>query len=121
MVNVNAIAQSMVESVVVAENGEVTSVNFDVLDKAIADVRAMRKVLNEQFMQRNLLMRKQESLQRNIMILLLLVMSSLTRTLREMFFVQEKSKQSQTVVREPRVNLSNVQQSLQRDTLSSIR
>ena len=49
MVNVNAIAQSMVESVVVAENGEVTSVNFDVLDKAIADVRAMRKELNEQF------------------------------------------------------------------------
>ena len=49
MVNVNAIAQSMVESVVVAEDGSVTSVNFDVLDKAIADVRAMRKELNEQF------------------------------------------------------------------------
>ena len=49
MVNVNAIAQSMVESVVVAENGEVTSVNFDVLDKAIADVRSLRKELNEQF------------------------------------------------------------------------
>ena len=49
MVNVNAIAQSMVESVVVAEDGSVTSVNFDVLDKAIADVRSLRKELNEQF------------------------------------------------------------------------
>ena len=53
MVNVNAIAQSMVESVVVAEDGSVTSVNFDVLDKAIADVRAMRKELNEQFKEAN--------------------------------------------------------------------
>ena len=48
MVNVNAIAQSIVDSVV-AENGEVTSVNFYMLDKAIADVRSLRKELNEQF------------------------------------------------------------------------
>ena len=46
---VKSIAQSIVDSVVVAENGEVTSVNFDMLDKAIADVRSLRKELNEQF------------------------------------------------------------------------
>ena len=46
---VNAIAQSIVDSVVVAENGEVTSVNFEMLDKAIAEVRSLRKELNEQF------------------------------------------------------------------------
>ena len=46
---VKSIAQSIVDSVVVAEDGSVTSVNFDVLDKAIADIRAMRKELNEQF------------------------------------------------------------------------
>ena len=46
---VKSIAQSIVDSVVVAENGEVTSVNFYMLDKAIADVRAMRKELKEQF------------------------------------------------------------------------
>ena len=46
---VKSIAQSIVDSVVVAENGEVTSVNFEMLDKAIADVRSLRKELNEQF------------------------------------------------------------------------
>ena len=46
---VKSIAQSIVDSVVVAENGEVTSVNFDMLDKAIADVRSLRKELNDQF------------------------------------------------------------------------
>ena len=46
---VKSIAQSIVDSVVVAENGEVTSVNFDMLDKAIADIRSLRKELNEQF------------------------------------------------------------------------
>ena len=48
MVNVNAIVQAITQSVVV-ENDVVTSVNFYVLDKAIADVRAMRKELKEQF------------------------------------------------------------------------
>ena len=46
---VKSIAQSIVDSVVVAENGEVTSVNFEMLDKAIAEVRSLRKELNEQF------------------------------------------------------------------------
>ena len=46
---VKSIAQSIVDSVVVAENGEVTSVNFDMLDKAIAEVRSLRKELNDQF------------------------------------------------------------------------
>ena len=46
---VKSIAQSIVDSVVVAENGEVASVNFDMLDKAIADIRSLRKELNEQF------------------------------------------------------------------------
>lgn len=48
MVNVNAIAQAITQSVVV-ENDVVTSVDFEMLDKAIADVRAMRKELKEQF------------------------------------------------------------------------
>ena len=46
---VKSIAQSIVDSVVVAENGEVTSVNFYMLDKAIAEVRSLRKELKEQF------------------------------------------------------------------------
>ena len=46
---VKSIAQSIVDSVVVAENGEITSVNFEMLDKAIAEVRSLRKELNEQF------------------------------------------------------------------------
>ena len=46
---VKSIAQAIVDSVVVAENGEVTSVNFEMLDKAIAEVRSLRKELNEQF------------------------------------------------------------------------
>ena len=46
---VKSIAQSIVDSVVVAENGEVTSVNFEMLDKAIAEVRSLRKELNEEF------------------------------------------------------------------------
>ena len=46
---VKSIAQSIVDSVVVAENGEVTSVNFYMLDKAIADIRSLRKELKEQF------------------------------------------------------------------------
>lgn len=45
---VNAIAQAITQSVVV-ENDVVTSVDFEMLDKAIADVRAMRKELKEQF------------------------------------------------------------------------
>lgn len=45
---VNAIAQAITQSVVV-ENDVVTSVDFDMLDKAIADVRALRKELKEQF------------------------------------------------------------------------
>ena len=45
---VNAIAQAIAQSVVV-ENDVVTSVDFDMLDKAIADVRALRKELKEQF------------------------------------------------------------------------
>ena len=46
---VKSIAQAITQSVVVAENGEVTSVNFEMLDKAIAEVRSLRKELNEQF------------------------------------------------------------------------
>ena len=45
---VKSIAQAITQSVVV-ENGEVTSVNFEMLDKAIADVRSLRKELKEQF------------------------------------------------------------------------
>ena len=45
---VNAIAQAITQSVVV-ENDVVTSVDFEMLDKAIADVHAMRKELKEQF------------------------------------------------------------------------
>ena len=45
---VNAIAQAITQSVVV-ENDVVTSVDFEMLDKAIADVRAMRKERKEQF------------------------------------------------------------------------
>ena len=46
---VKSIAQSIVDSVVVAEDGSVTSVNFYMLDKAIAEVRSLRKELKEQF------------------------------------------------------------------------
>mgnify|MGYP001771960117 CR=1 FL=1 len=45
---VNAIAQAITQSVVV-ENDVVTSVDFEMLDKAIADVRSLRKELKEQF------------------------------------------------------------------------
>ena len=43
---VNAIAQAITQSVVV-ENDVVTSVDFEMLDKAIADVRSLRKELKE--------------------------------------------------------------------------
>ena len=45
---VNAIAQAITQSVVV-ENDVVTSVDFEMLDKAIADIRSLRKELKEQF------------------------------------------------------------------------
>ena len=42
---VKSIVDAMVSAVVMNEDGSVVSVNFDVLDKAIADVRALRKEL----------------------------------------------------------------------------
>ena len=46
---VKSIVDTMVSAVVMNKDGSVASVNFDVLDKAIADVRAFRKELKEQF------------------------------------------------------------------------
>ena len=42
---VKSIVDAMVSAVAMNEDGSVASVNFDVLDKAIADVRALRKEL----------------------------------------------------------------------------
>ena len=46
---VKSIVDAMVSAVAMNEDGSVASVNFDVLDKAIADVRSLRKELKEQF------------------------------------------------------------------------
>ena len=46
---VKSIVDAMVSAVSMNEDESVASVNFDVLDKAIADVRALRKELKEQF------------------------------------------------------------------------
>ena len=46
---VKSIVDAMVSAVSMNEDGSVASVNFDILDKAIADVRAFRKELKEQF------------------------------------------------------------------------
>ena len=46
---VKSIVDAMVSAVAMNEDGTVASVNFDVLDKAIADIRALRKELKEQF------------------------------------------------------------------------